>query len=115
MKTIFITVAMALLYNIAYGHHLIRGTVVNAEDRTPLIGATIQIEGLSRGTVTDAFGHFELVIEESSATLVVSYLGFSEKKVTVSEHEGQITVMIHTGSRGYARHSWLDRALYLRR
>jgi outer membrane receptor for ferrienterochelin and colicin len=94
MKTILMTMAGVLLCGIAYGHHLIKGTVVNAEDRTSLIGATIQIQGQTRGTVTDAFGHFELVIEESSAILVVSFLGFSEKKITVTEHEGQIMVML---------------------
>lgn len=94
MKIVIVAMAVLLCYGVALGHHVLRGSVVNAEDRSPLIGATVQIEGLFRGTVTDAFGRFELVIETSEATLLISYLGFTEKKVTVNEHDGQIAVLL---------------------
>jgi hypothetical protein len=94
MKNILLTMAGVLLTGIAFGHHLIRGVVINAEDQTPLIGASVQIEGNSRGTVTDGFGRFQLVIEASSEMLVFSFVGFEEKKIEVSEHDGQLTVML---------------------
>jgi hypothetical protein len=94
MKNILLMMAGMLLTGIAFGHRLIRGVVINAEDQTPLIGASVQIEGNARGTVTDGFGSFQLVIEASSEILVFSFVGFEEKKIEVSEHDGQLTVML---------------------
>lgn len=94
MKIVFMAMAGLLCFQLAFGHHVIRGSVVNAEDRSPLPGATIQIEGLSRGTATDVSGRFELVIETTEATLIVSYLGFTEKRIKVSDHDGQITILM---------------------
>lgn len=51
----------------------ITGTVVD-ETGEPVIGATIQIKGTSRGTVTDIDGHFSLSAQEN-VVLVFSYVG----------------------------------------
>lgn len=94
MKIVLMAMAGLLCFGVAFGHHVIRGAVVSEEDRSPLPGATIQIEGLSRGTATDASGRFELVVETSETTLIVSYLGFTEKSIKVSDHDGQITILM---------------------
>lgn len=53
----------------------VRGTITTAEDGQPLPGASVIIEGTSRGTQTDFDGNFS--IEASSTeTLVISYVGF---------------------------------------
>ncbi len=94
MKNIILLMAAGLCATASYGHHLIRGIVINAEDRSPLIGATVQIEGDSRGAVTDDFGRFEIIIESTQAVLVISYVGFTQKNIEVDEHDGQITVLM---------------------
>ena len=49
----------------------------------PMIGATVFVKGTSMGTTTDINGNFSLDAPEGS-TLVVSYVGFQDKEITVS-------------------------------
>ena len=46
----------------------------------PLIGASVVQKGTSNGTITDLDGHFKVQVP-AGATLVISYVGFSEKEV----------------------------------
>ncbi len=61
----------------------VTGTVVSSTDNEPLIGATIQVENIQAvGTITDFEGNFKIDANEGQ-TLVVSYIGYITKKVTV--------------------------------
>lgn len=51
------------------------GTVTSAEDREPIIGATVLIKGTTTGVVTDVNGKFELTVPSDHKTLVFSYVG----------------------------------------
>lgn len=59
----------------------VRGTVVD-EAGEPVIGATIQIQGTSQGTVTDYDGNFSLTAP-AGGTLIVSYVGMLTQEVPV--------------------------------
>lgn len=98
MKTIVLTMGWLLCWSYSYGHHLISGVVLNAEDQSPLVGATIQVANSQKGTVTDVFGKFELLIDEPKVTIVISYVGFTERTLEVSDHEGKITVLLEPSS-----------------
>jgi TonB-dependent starch-binding outer membrane protein SusC len=56
--------------------------IVNDESGEPMPGATVTIEGTSRGTVTDIDGNFTLEAEEN-AVLVISFIGYKTRRVTV--------------------------------
>lgn len=69
-------------------------TLLSAQDRTltgtvqddegiPLIGANILVKGESVGTVTDVNGAYSLQVPEDARTLVVSYVGYSKKEITI--------------------------------
>lgn len=94
MKAIVFTMAILLSYCAVYGHHIIKGIVINAEDNSPLIGAAIQLVGESNGTITDGFGQFELIMEGSEATIRISYVGFNDKTLVVDEHDGSIRILL---------------------
>jgi TonB-linked SusC/RagA family outer membrane protein len=68
----------------------IHGTVKDAKG-IPLLGVTIKIKGTGIGTVTDASGRFSLEVPDSSAVLVVSYIGYDTKQVAL---EGRTTIPI---------------------
>ncbi len=53
----------------------VSGTVVNAETRQPLQGATVAVKGTNRVTSTNATGFFE-INAELDQTIVVSYIDF---------------------------------------
>ncbi len=66
----------------------ITGTVLS-EDNTPIFGATVLIKGSTRGTQTDASGHFTIEASKGDI-LVITAVGFSpqEKKVENASHIG---------------------------
>ena len=62
---------------------VIRGMVIDSEDKEPLIGASILIDGTTKETVTNVDGQFALKVP-SDTSLVVSSIGYNNKKVSVS-------------------------------
>lgn len=52
------------------------GRVFNVEDKQPILGANIIIEGTNYGTVTDFDGDFEIELPEGRYKVVFSFLGF---------------------------------------
>lgn len=49
----------------------------------PVIGANVYIKGTTTGTTTDFDGNFQLEISETAKTLVISYVGYETKEVSV--------------------------------
>ena len=62
---------------------VVRGMVIDAEDKEPLIGASVVIDGTNKGVVTNVDGQFALKLPPDTS-LVISYIGCKDKKVRVS-------------------------------
>ncbi len=62
----------------------ISGTVMDADEGVPVIGASVLIMGTSTGTVTDVYGKFELNMGAGDNTLVVRFIGYKQAEVNVS-------------------------------
>ncbi|WP_268034318.1 SusC/RagA family TonB-linked outer membrane protein [Algoriphagus sp. PAP.12] len=60
---------------------VVKGTVKDSND-LPLPGATVTIQGTTKGTVTDVDGNYSIEAPEG-ATLVFSYLGFEPQSIVV--------------------------------
>jgi TonB-linked SusC/RagA family outer membrane protein len=59
----------------------ITGTVLSAEDGTPVIGATVSVKGTSTGTITDTNGKFTLSVSQGEkTTVIISYIGMTTKE-----------------------------------
>ena len=63
----------------------IKGEVTDAQNGDPLIGATIMVEGEKGGTVTDFDGNFSLQVSSSAKKIKVSYIGYIDKILAISE------------------------------
>lgn len=59
----------------------VKGQVVD-QDGLPLVGATVKVKDSKGGSVTDLDGNFQLAVP-SNATLVVSYVGFTDREIAV--------------------------------
>lgn len=60
------------------------GSIVDASNNEPLIGANILVQGSSSGTVTDFDGKFELDIPNDGNTILnISYTGYKSMEVAV--------------------------------
>ena len=62
---------------------VVRGMVIAAEDKEPVIGASVVIDGTNKGVVTNVDGQFALKLPPDTS-LVISYIGCKDKKVRVS-------------------------------
>ena len=62
---------------------VVRGMVIGSDDKEPLIGASVVIDGTNKGVATNADGQFALKLPPDTS-LVISYIGCKDKKVRVS-------------------------------
>ncbi|RZK59615.1 MAG: SusC/RagA family TonB-linked outer membrane protein [Pedobacter sp.] len=63
----------------------ITGTVKSSEDGLPIPGASVKVKEVSGlGTVTGADGKFSIKVPTAAKTVIVSYIGFGIKEVTIS-------------------------------
>ena len=64
----------------------IKGDVTDAQNGEALIGATVTVEGEKGGTVTDFDGNFSLQVSSSAKKIKVSYIGYIDKVLAISEN-----------------------------
>src|SRR5690606_23527318 len=64
----------------------VEGKVLDVES-SPLIGATVLEKGTENGTTTDFDGQFSLSVASENAVLIVSYIGYTTKELSLSDIE----------------------------
>jgi outer membrane receptor protein involved in Fe transport len=73
----------------------IRGEVLDANTKEPLIGANIIIEGSSDGNITDFDGQFQVTTNEVfPLTLIVSYLGYESRSIVVDDSRRRVVIKL---------------------
>ena len=69
----------------SFGQNSIRGVLTDETTGEPIIGATIYVEGTSDGAISDYDGTFQVNTEKPVPfTLIISYLGYDDKSLSVS-------------------------------
>ena len=82
LKRFFLVSILLLLVTYSFAQQQnVRGTV-KYSDGEEIIGATIQIKGTGRGTITDVTGGYNIMVEPQEV-LVFSYVGMVTQEVTV--------------------------------
>lgn len=61
----------------------LKGVVVDKMTQEALVGATVTVDGTTKGTTTDASGRFELNLVSGSCTLLVSYVSYIARRLDV--------------------------------
>lgn len=74
----------------------VKGTVIAKDDGQPIPGVTVTVKGTGTGTQTDIGGKFSLEVP-SSATLVVSSIGYESQEVAVGS-DNDITITLLTSN-----------------
>jgi iron complex outermembrane receptor protein len=74
----------------SFGQARITGQV-KGSDGQPLQGASIQLEGMKGGTVTDNEGNYSINAATGRQTLIISFVGFTTQRVNVTVGEGNTT------------------------
>ena len=83
MKHILIYFLFCLVSYSGLAHEVIFGKVLNSKSKEPLQGANVVIKDTSEGTVTDMFGNFHIETEHILVVLVISYVGYVTKAITI--------------------------------
>lgn len=77
-------IALLLVWNTAYAQHELTGTVIDANSQDPLPGVSILVKGTDQGTATSFDGTFEILTPDDQATLVFSYIGYTQQEVQLN-------------------------------
>ncbi len=88
---IVLTLGCGELY--AQANSNISGQVVLETDGSPVIGATIQLDGTTRGTVTDFNGAFTLSVP-AEGRLKVSYLGYTDAMINLKKGQSNYKIKL---------------------
>ncbi|MEN6618604.1 MAG: SusC/RagA family TonB-linked outer membrane protein [Rikenellaceae bacterium] len=86
MKKIRLLLATLLLFagNVLIAQtSTVTGTVTEADDGSPLLGAYVQIKGSSGGTMTDENGKYAISCS-ANAVLIFSYIGYEKLEIPVN-------------------------------
>lgn len=88
MKRLFLLLAAIVTFAVGAvaqsATEAVEGTVRDAHDGQPVIGATIKVDGTSAGAVTDVEGKFALKVPSSAKTITVSSLGYTTLQVRIT-------------------------------
>ena len=88
--TIFFLLVFFISMAQMQAQRLVTGLVTG--DGEPLIGANVVLKGTAEGTTTDLDGKFSISVPAGVNTLVVSYLGFETKEVSITSNSLTITL-----------------------
>ncbi|EJW99368.1 TonB-dependent receptor plug domain protein [gut metagenome] len=63
------------------------GIVLSAEDDTPIVGASILVEGTTRGTISNTEGKFQIdQLKPGDKRIIVSFIGMKTQAVNIKSH-----------------------------
>ena len=71
---------------------------VSDENGMPLPGASIIEEKTKKGVITDANGNFEITVEDSDAMLLITYIGYKQRRVSANQDNSVIQLFPETTS-----------------
>ena len=75
----------------------ITGQVNDKDNLQPLIGVSVSVKGTTQGGQTDVKGKFTITgIKNGSVILVVKYIGYKQKDVTVGANQSNVAVELET-------------------
>ena len=90
-KTILLLLLLSLFFLNGYAQSVLSGVVRDAGTNETLIGVSIYIKELNKGTATDEKGKYSFTLPAGEFHLQVSYIGYvtTEKKVTIAPNLSQ--------------------------
>jgi hypothetical protein len=66
--------------------YTISGNITDGNTGEELIGASVSVKEISRGTATNAYGFYSLSLEKGTYTFIYSYLGYTDTQIVVTLH-----------------------------
>ena len=93
-KLLYLTTAALLLPLFLLAQGSLSGTLLDEKTGETLIGANIVIEGTTIGASSDFDGKYQFETDPGIYTVVVSYIGYNDKKISEVEiKDGEVTYL----------------------
>lgn len=84
------------LSSAAVAQRTVSGTITDAENGDPLIGASVLVTGTSTGTVTDFDGKYSLNVPANAESLTFSYTGYGTQEIVIGD-QSVIDIQLSSG------------------
>lgn len=107
IKHFFIVTVFLLVAGTLGAQTAISGSVVHAETKRPISGASIQSANSGVVTQTNTEGHFTITISAFPDTLYVSYIGFASNRIIVKPGQLVYTVSLEP-TEGALEQVWVN-------
>ena len=80
------------------GFNKYKGLVINSKSKTPLIFASITVNGTNISTVSNSQGEFTLKVlkDQANHQITVSYVGYTSKVLNLSDLNNDSTIRLET-------------------
>ena len=89
-RLLFLLTCLTLLTGVAMAK-TVKGVVIDASDKEPVIGASVLVKGTAIGTSTNIDGEFTINnVPNNATTIVVSYVGMDTREVAITD--GKMTI-----------------------
>lgn len=97
MKKLFLLLLAVLSLSLCASAQMrtVQGTVIDAENDEPLVGASVQA-GKGIGVSTNYDGEFSIRVPQGTATLTVSYVGYNTQEVKITD--GNMIIRLESNS-----------------
>lgn len=88
MKKLYTAMVLVLVLSgfQSMAQRTITGNVTSAEDKLPMIGVSVVVEGTKTGTSTNMDGNYSLTVDDKAKALTFSYVGMQKKFVPIGEN-----------------------------
>jgi hypothetical protein len=87
MKKLLLTLSATFITLLSMAQGAITGTITDAENGTPLEGASVFAQNTTIGTVSKKDGSYRLTLGKGGYELVVSYTGYESKRLSLEGGE----------------------------
>ncbi len=90
-RKIFLSCCLVTFSMIISAQSIIRGTVTDGGDGSPIIGATVteydKDKRIITGTITDPNGNYNLRVKNLDGIIIISYIGYASHEFTIGGRE----------------------------
>jgi len=88
-NTLFILLFHLLSYNLQAQSYILQGYIKDKNTEEALIGATIYVENLKKGTITDLNGFYQITLPADSLSLKISFIGYENQFLKIKLEANQ--------------------------
>jgi len=74
------------------------GTITDAQDQSPIIGATVKVTGTNTATSTNVDGQFQLTVPSDASTLDISSIGYDTRVIPIDPNANTINITLNPSS-----------------